>query len=65
MVTGSGVELDPLMVDVAEAAAREGRPPPPRLLYTEQELREVRKLQGIAVAERHETGTDAGEEAAR
>jgi pyruvate ferredoxin oxidoreductase alpha subunit len=36
------------------AAVREGRSPEPRLLYTEAELRELRKLQGIAVAERHE-----------
>jgi pyruvate ferredoxin oxidoreductase alpha subunit len=60
-----GPEEFAAMVDVAEAAAREGRPPPPRLLYTEEELREVRKLQGIAVAERHETGAEAAEDAAR
>jgi pyruvate ferredoxin oxidoreductase alpha subunit len=35
-------------------AAEDGRTPAPRLLYTEAELREVRKLQGIAHAERHE-----------
>jgi hypothetical protein len=35
-----------------------GRAPEPRLLYTEHELREVRKLQGIGLAERHEL--DAG-----
>ena len=29
--------------------------PEPRLLYTEEELRELRKLQTIALAERHET----------
>ncbi|MDJ0789402.1 MAG: pyruvate synthase [Myxococcota bacterium] len=44
------------MVEVTRAAAEAGRPPPPRLLYTEEELREVRKLQGIALAERHEVG---------
>ncbi len=47
-------ELD-AMLDETESAAREGRVPPTRLLYTAEELREVRKLQGIAVAERHET----------
>ena len=29
--------------------------PPPRLLYTEDELREIRKLQSIALVEREET----------
>jgi pyruvate ferredoxin oxidoreductase alpha subunit len=42
------------MVAIARRAADEGRPPEPRLLYTETELRELRKLQGIALAERHE-----------
>jgi pyruvate ferredoxin oxidoreductase alpha subunit len=37
-------------------AADEGRTPEPRLLYSAHELRQVRKLQNIAVAERHETG---------
>ncbi|MCA9774364.1 MAG: hypothetical protein KC466_18245, partial [Myxococcales bacterium] len=35
-------------------AADEGRPPAPRLLFTETELREVRKLQAIAHVERAE-----------
>ncbi|HME70917.1 MAG TPA: transketolase C-terminal domain-containing protein [Myxococcota bacterium] len=35
-------------------AAEEGRESPRRLLYTAQELREVRKLQGIALAERED-----------
>ncbi len=35
-------------------AADTGEAPPPRLLYTGHELREVRKLQAIAVVERHE-----------
>jgi len=39
---------------VAKHAAETGHRPPPRLLYTEEELREVRKLQTIALAERHE-----------
>ena len=38
---------------LADAAAT-GQPPKPRLLYTETELREVRKLQAIAEVERHE-----------
>jgi len=42
------------MALVTARAAREGRPPPPRLLYTASELREVRKLQGIAHGERGE-----------
>jgi pyruvate ferredoxin oxidoreductase alpha subunit len=36
------------------AAAESGTVPPPRLLYTEGELREVRKLQAIASLERQE-----------
>jgi pyruvate ferredoxin oxidoreductase alpha subunit len=43
------------MARVTREAAEGGRSPAPRLLYTEEELRELRKLQGIAVAERHET----------
>ncbi len=43
------------MASVAREAAEQGRAPAPRLLYTEHELREVRKLQGVALAERHET----------
>jgi len=37
-------------------AAANGQTPPPRLLYTEAELREVRKLQAIALAERERLG---------
>jgi pyruvate ferredoxin oxidoreductase alpha subunit len=52
------------MVAVTRRAADQGRAPEPRLLYTEQELREIRKLQGIALAERHETSpSQAGKEA--
>jgi len=40
------------------AAADSGRTPPPRLLYTEDELREVRKLQAIAHAERQQLGSE-------
>ena len=42
------------MVRVLQRAADEGRPPPPRLLFTADELREVRKLQAVAHAERSE-----------
>jgi pyruvate ferredoxin oxidoreductase alpha subunit len=34
-------------------AADSGRLPPPRLLFTEDELRQVRKLQAIATVDRH------------
>ena len=40
------------MAAVTRRAADEGRSPEPRLLYTATELREFKKLQGIAVAER-------------
>jgi pyruvate ferredoxin oxidoreductase alpha subunit len=39
---------------VTKQAVAEGKAPDPRLLYTETELREVRKLQDIAKVERHE-----------
>jgi pyruvate ferredoxin oxidoreductase alpha subunit len=42
------------MIQVLRRAAEEGRPPPPRLLFTADELREVRKLQAVAHAERRE-----------
>ncbi len=42
------------MAKVAQRAAETGETPPPRLLYTESELREVRKLQAIAHVEREE-----------
>ena len=35
-------------------AAEDGRTPPPRLLYTRDELREIRKLQAVAQVERNE-----------
>ena len=44
------------MAEVARKAAEEGEAPPPRLLYTEDELKEVRKLQTIANVERHGSG---------
>jgi pyruvate ferredoxin oxidoreductase alpha subunit len=40
------------MAKVTRDAADAGRPPPARLLYTEPELRELRRLQAIARAER-------------
>ncbi len=40
--------------------AATGRIPPPRLLYREEELREVRKLQAIAVVERQQLGVLSG-----
>jgi pyruvate ferredoxin oxidoreductase alpha subunit len=43
------------MAAVTREAVERGRAPEPRLLYTERELREVRKLQAIALAERNET----------
>jgi pyruvate ferredoxin oxidoreductase alpha subunit len=40
---------------VTRKAVASGEVPPPRLLYTEQELREIRKLQAVAQVEREET----------
>jgi pyruvate ferredoxin oxidoreductase alpha subunit len=40
----------------ARAAAATGRAPEPRLLFTRGELRQVRKLQAVAAAERSELG---------
>jgi pyruvate ferredoxin oxidoreductase alpha subunit len=42
------------MAEVLKQAVSDGHAPEPRLLYTENELREVRKLQDIARVERHE-----------
>lgn len=44
------------MAAEARVAADTGVVPPPRLLYTGGELRELRKLQAIAVVERHDKG---------
>jgi pyruvate ferredoxin oxidoreductase alpha subunit len=44
------------MAAVTRQAAEAGSAPPPRLLYTEDELREVRKLQAIAHTERQRLG---------
>jgi pyruvate ferredoxin oxidoreductase alpha subunit len=53
---GRDIKLDEFyeMAAVTRRAATEGRAPPPRLLYTAQELRELRKLQGIAHVEHAE-----------
>lgn len=42
------------MAKVLRDASESGKAPPPRLLYTQNELREVRKLQAIAQVERSE-----------
>ena len=44
------------MAAVIREAAKTGETPPPRLLYTADELREIRKLQAIARAERSKLG---------
>lgn len=44
------------MVGITESAAERGEAPPPRLLFTETELREMRKLQTIAAIERDPRG---------
>ena len=44
------------IAQVLRQAVESGQTPPPRLLYTETELREVRKLQAIAQAERNQLG---------
>jgi pyruvate ferredoxin oxidoreductase alpha subunit len=44
------------MASVTRKAVQEGRIPAPRLLYTREELREVKKLQAIARVERDELG---------
>lgn len=44
------------MARVLRESAARGEVPEPRLLYTHEELRELRKLQGIALAERADGG---------
>ena len=44
------------IAEVIRQAAERGDTPPPRLLYTREELREVRKLQAIAQVERNDLG---------
>lgn len=43
-------------------AVEQQQTPPPRLLYTEQEMREMRKLQAVARVERDELGNRGGAE---
>jgi len=43
------------IAEVTRNAIKTGQTPPPRLLYTEHELREIRKLQSVAMVERNET----------
>ena len=50
------------MAEVTKQAVSDGQAPEPRLLYTETELREVRKLQDIAAVERHELENATGQE---
>jgi pyruvate ferredoxin oxidoreductase alpha subunit len=40
--------------EIAERSVASGETPPPRLLFTEDELREIRKLQAVANVEREE-----------
>jgi len=44
------------IADAAKQAADDGITPAPRLVYTQAELREVRRLQAIATAERNDVG---------
>jgi hypothetical protein len=44
------------MAKVIKTAAETGETPPARLLYTDTELRETRKLQSIARVEREALG---------
>ena len=60
----AGTELA-AMLEAAARAADAGVPPAPRLLYTETELRELRKLQAIALGERHELARGERSELAR
>jgi pyruvate ferredoxin oxidoreductase alpha subunit len=46
------------MVQTLRVAVDAGRSPPPRMLYTKNELREMRKLQAIAHVEREELDND-------
>ncbi|KHF25783.1 pyruvate synthase [Solemya velum gill symbiont] len=48
------------IAEVIKQAASSGVTPPPRLLYTREELREIRKLQAVARAERDELNNNSG-----
>jgi pyruvate ferredoxin oxidoreductase alpha subunit len=54
-----GAELAAIFAAAARAADT-GHTPAPRLLYTAAELREVRKLQAVALGERHELARGEG-----
>jgi len=47
------------MARVLQESAALGATPPPRLLYTEQELKQVHNLQQVAQVERHELGGES------
>jgi pyruvate ferredoxin oxidoreductase alpha subunit len=51
-----GIEEFYEMAAVTRKAVENGEVPPPRLLYTKGELREVKKLQAVAHAERQQLG---------
>jgi len=48
------------MAAVTREAVKQKQTPPPRLLYTENELREIRKLQAVAKVERDDLHNDGG-----
>ena len=48
------------IAEVTRNAVARKHTPPPRLLYTEQELREMRKLQAVASVERDELNNSGG-----
>jgi pyruvate ferredoxin oxidoreductase alpha subunit len=48
------------IADVTRNAVAQKHTPPPRLLYTEQELRQMRKLQAVASVERDELNNSGG-----
>lgn len=48
------------MVAITRKAVKTGKTPPPRLLYTREELLEIRKMQAIAQMERQERGKGNG-----
>jgi len=55
-----GRDIPPGEFDAMAAALKDaadaGKAPPPRLLFTADELRQVRKMQAVAAVERHELG---------
>lgn len=59
---GRDISMEELfeMADVTRNAVAKKQTPPPRLLYTEQELREMRKLQAVASVERDELHNSGG-----